>query len=46
MIVPKGSKYVAKSHTTGRSFGTYSTRAQAEKRLRQMKYWKHIKGGR
>jgi hypothetical protein len=32
---PKGYKVV--SHQTGRSFGTYPTRAQAVKRLRQIK---------
>lgn len=33
--VPGGYKVV--SHQTGRSFGTYATRSEAEERLRQMK---------
>jgi len=38
---PKGYKVV--SHTTGRSFGTYRSKAQAQKRLRQIEYFKHKK---
>ena len=45
MIVRSGSKIKVKSHTTGRTFGTYSNttagRKQAQKRLRQMAYYKH-----
>jgi hypothetical protein len=29
-----GGKYVVLSETTGRRFGTYDTRAEAERRLR------------
>ena len=31
------------SETTGRRFGTYDTRAEAEKRLRQLEMFKHLR---
>jgi hypothetical protein len=34
------------SETTGRRFGTYDTRAEAERRLRQIEIFKHLKGRR
>jgi hypothetical protein len=37
----KGYKVV--SHQTGRSFGEYSSRKDAEERLRQIKVFKHMK---
>jgi hypothetical protein len=37
MIVKTKKGYTVKSHTTGRSFGTYKTKKAAHKRLRQMK---------
>jgi hypothetical protein len=41
MIKKQGGKYVVLSEKTGRRFGTYATRAQAEKRLRQVEFFKH-----
>ncbi|HEX4104048.1 MAG TPA: hypothetical protein VHZ04_01035 [Candidatus Paceibacterota bacterium] len=44
MIKKVGKKYMVVSEKTGRSFGTYTTKAEAEKRLRQVEYFKHAKG--
>jgi hypothetical protein len=38
-----GDKYVVLSATTGRRFGTYDTRAEAERRLRQIELFKHLR---
>ncbi len=46
MIKRVGGKYVVLSETTGRRFGTYDTLAEAEKRLRQIEFFKHLKGKR
>ena len=47
MIKKQGRKYVVVSEKTGRRFGTYDTKAAAEKRLRQVEFFKHArKGGR
>ena len=43
MIKKVAGKYVVISETTGRRFGTYATRAEAEKRLRQIEFFKHVK---
>lgn len=43
MIRQIGGKYVVLSETTGRKFGTYATKAEAEKRLRQIEFFKHLK---
>lgn len=43
MIRKIGGKYVVLSETTGRKFGTYDTRAEAERRLRQIEIFKHLK---
>jgi hypothetical protein len=40
-----GGKYVVLSES-GRRFGTYATRAAAEKRLRQIEMFKHMKMSR
>ena len=40
MIVKKGNKYEVVSHTTGRSFGTYTSRKKALRRLREMQFFK------
>jgi hypothetical protein len=45
MIKKKGRKWVVLSEKTGRSFGSYDTKAEAEKRLRQVEFFKHAKGG-
>jgi hypothetical protein len=46
MIKKRGRKYVVLSEKTGRSFGTYDTRAEAERRLRQIEFFKHRKPGK
>ena len=45
MIKKQGGKYVVLSEKTGRRFGTYATRVEAEKRLRQVEFFKHAKKG-
>ena len=44
MIRKVGGKYVVLSES-GRRFGTYASRAEAEKRLRQIEMFKHLKKG-
>jgi len=44
MIRKQGGTYVVLSEKTGRKFGTYDTKAEAEKRLRQVELFKHAKG--
>ena len=44
MIKKIKGKYVVMSETTGRKFGTYKTKKEAEKRLRQIEFFKHLKG--
>jgi len=44
MIRKINGKYVVLSETTGRRFGTYDTRAEAERRLRQIELFKHLRG--
>ena len=43
MIKKINRRYVVLSETTGRRFGTYDTRAEAEKRLRQIEFFKHLR---
>jgi hypothetical protein len=43
MIKKINGRYVVLSETTGRRFGTYDTRAEAERRLRQIEVFKHLK---
>jgi hypothetical protein len=43
MIVKRAGKYVVVAETTGRRFGTYDTLAAAEKRLRQIEFFKHLR---
>jgi hypothetical protein len=45
MIKKSGRKWVVLSEKTGRRFGHYDTRAEAEKRLRQVEFFKHAKAG-
>jgi hypothetical protein len=45
VIVRRGGRYVVVSETTGRSFGTYDTLAEARRRLRQIEFFKHRKAG-
>lgn len=42
-IVKKGSKWQVQSEDGSRNLGTYDTKAEAEKRLRQVHYFKHMK---
>jgi len=46
MIKKVGREYVVFSETTGRSFGRYRTKAEAERRLRQIEFFKHLKEGK
>ncbi len=46
MIVKVGRKWKVVSEQTGRSFGTYDTKEEAKRRLRQVEYFKHVKGKR
>jgi hypothetical protein len=39
-IAEEGGKYCVRSHQTGKSFGCYRTKAEAEKRLRQISRFK------
>jgi hypothetical protein len=41
MIKKQGRKYVVLSEKTGRRFGSYATKAEAEQRLRQVEFFKH-----
>jgi hypothetical protein len=43
VIVKRAGKYVVVSEATGRRFGTYDTLAEAEKRLRQIEVFKHLR---
>jgi hypothetical protein len=43
MIVRRAGKYVVVSEKTGRRFSTYDTLAEAEKRLRQIEVFKHLR---
>lgn len=40
---PKSKPYCVYSEKTGRKFGCYKTRKQAEKRLAQIEMFRHIK---
>ncbi len=43
MIVKRGRKWVVISEKTGRSFGSYDTKKEAEHRLKQVEFFKHLK---
>jgi hypothetical protein len=43
MIVRRAGKYVVVSERTGRRFGACDTLAEAEKRLRQIEVFKHLR---
>ncbi len=45
MIKKMKGKYVVLSEKTGRSFGSYATKAGAERRLGQIEMFKHMKSG-
>lgn len=42
MIKKVGSNYQVVSHTTGRVLGTYKTKEEAEKRLKQIQFFKNL----
>lgn len=44
MIKRIKGKYVVLSETTGRKFGTYKTKKESVKRLRQIEFFKRLKG--
>jgi hypothetical protein len=46
MIVKRKGKWTVISEKTGRSFGSYGTKAEAQKRLRQVEFFKHRKKNR
>ena len=43
MIKKIKGKFVVLSETTGRVFGRYRTKKEAEKRLKQIEFFKHLK---
>jgi len=43
MIKKIKSLYIVMSEKTGRKFGTYKTKEEAKKRLRQIEFFKHLK---
>ncbi len=44
MIVKVKEGYRVVSEKTRRNMGTYKTKEEAKKRLRQIEYFKHLKG--
>ncbi len=42
MIVKEGNRWVVRSES-GRAMGSYATRAEAEKRLKQVEMFKHMR---
>lgn len=45
MIIEKDGKFYVKSESGKNLGGPYDSRAEAEKRLRQVEYFKHVKPG-
>jgi hypothetical protein len=43
MIKKIKGEYVVLAETSGRSFGRYRTKAEAERRLRQVEFFKRLK---
>ncbi|MCL4732824.1 hypothetical protein KJZ71_03430 [Patescibacteria group bacterium] len=43
MIKKRNGKWVVLSEHTGRSFGSYGTKTEAKKRLKQVEFFKHLK---
>lgn len=41
MIIKVGDKFVIKSEDGSKTLGTYGTKEEAEKRLREIEYFKH-----
>jgi len=46
MIKKIRGKYAVLSEATGRKFGTYKTKKEARRRLRQIEFFKHRKNKR
>jgi len=44
VIRKEGSRYVLRSKKTGKNLGKFRTRKEAEKRERQVQFFKHKKG--
>lgn len=42
MIRKEGSKFVVRSEDGATKLGEYETREEAEKRLKQVEYWKNV----
>ena len=45
MIVKEGDRWVVRAES-GRAMGAYATKAEAEKRLRQVEMFKHMRANR
>jgi hypothetical protein len=43
MIVRRKGKFIVKSEKSGREFGTYATKEEAQKRLRQIEMFKYLR---
>ena len=41
MIVKSGNKFLVKSEDGKKTLGTYDSKEEAVKRLRQIEWWKH-----
>jgi len=46
MIKKISGKYVVMSEKSGRKFGTYKTKKEAEKRLQQIEMFKHMRASK
>ncbi|MCX6745157.1 MAG: hypothetical protein NTX82_06560 [Candidatus Parcubacteria bacterium] len=44
MIIKRQGKWCVVSENTGRSFGCYATKKEAQHRLKQVEFFKHLKG--
>jgi hypothetical protein len=43
MIIKRQGKWCVVSEKTGRSFGCYATKKEAQHRLKQVEFFKHLK---
>ncbi|MCX6740045.1 MAG: hypothetical protein NTZ49_02335 [Candidatus Parcubacteria bacterium] len=43
MIIKRSGKWCVVSETTSRSFGCYQTKKEAQHRLKQVEFFKHLK---
>jgi hypothetical protein len=44
MIIRRAGKFVVVSERSGRRLGTYDTLEEAKRRLRQVEFFKHLRG--